>query len=117
MSKKGNPTPQERPLSQQELELLQTQNEQMQKGIAVAENQEARANEQNQIWKDNYLPLEVQMGGAPSEAEQYKYNQMLNNQMPRYAEDTSGVMDQPAPQPQQGGGSGKGTNRSGKGAR
>ena len=109
----------ERPQSSQELALLETQNVQLQKGIATAESQEARSNEQHQIWKDNYLPMEVQMGGQANPQEEARIDKMMDNQMPRYAEDTSGAYDRPAPQQPQAniGGSAKGSRGSAKGGR
>ncbi len=121
MSKKGGTTNVERPQSAQELQLLQTQSEQIQKGIAVAEQQEKRSSEQHQIWKDNYLPMEVQMGGQASPEQEASVNKMMDNQMPRYAEDTSGAYDRPQPQAQapqaQIGGGGKGGGGAKGGAR
>ena len=81
----------ERPQSAQELQLLETQNQMMQSGIAVAQDQEARSAEQHKIWKDNYLPVEVPIGKVNQKAYN-QHAQRLDNQMPQYAEDTSGVM-------------------------
>lgn len=86
----------ERPQSAQELQLLETQNENIQRGMAIAEEQDARSAEMHKNWKDNYLPMEVQQGGSnPSKS--FAGSQTLDNQMPRYAEDTSGVMNRQAP--------------------
>ena len=103
MGKKGDnkTVNQERPISQQELRLLETQNQQLQKGIAVAENQEARSQEQHDIWKDNYLVDEVYGDHRPTPQMEMSQGQILDNQMPKYAEDTSGVMNQKAPNPSQ----------------
>ena len=97
MGGKGSNTTQniERPLSQEELALYETQNEQLKKGIAIAQQQEDRAQRTQQIYEDNFLPMEVNMGGVADPAAEKKYNDMLDNQMPRYAEDTSGVMNAP----------------------
>ncbi len=109
MSKKGTTQNIERPQSAQELRLLETQNAMQQQAIGIAQQQEDRSNEQNKIWKENYLPMEVSMNGDPRGGQ--KEMDMLNNQMPRYAEDTSGAMDQKAPQRQA-----KGAGSNGKGA-
>ncbi len=97
----------ERPQSAQELALLETQNQQLQKGIAVAENQEARSQEQHEDWKRAYLPMETGMigsgatrengyqssgkGGVRTDGRMGEFRQQMDNQMPRYKEDTSGV--------------------------
>lgn len=94
MGKKGKNVTKnvERPLSQQELALLQTQNAQLQKGIAIANEQDKRSADQYNLWKQNYLPMEVQMGGvARDPAADKQYQQQLDNQMPKYAQDTSGA--------------------------
>lgn len=49
----------ERELSAQELQLLDTQNQQLEKGIAVAEQQEARAAEQYNNWQNTYQGIET----------------------------------------------------------
>lgn len=107
----------ERPQSAQELQLLQTQNQQLQKGIGVAEEQEARAQEQHQYWKDNYLSME---GGdyAGNSGSQNDINEMkkLDNQMPQYAEDTSGARGASQyMQPNKGGAKGTGGGQQGAG--
>ena len=94
----------ERPQSQQELRLLETQNAQLQKGIAVAENQEARSQEQYDQYKRDFLP-DMTMNGASARGNEDAMR-MMDNQMPDYAEDTSGARDstfnqQPQQQPQQ----------------
>ena len=94
-SSKGKVENIERPQSEQELALLDTQNKMIERGIITTEEQEARSAEQHKIWKDNYLPMEVTMGGVDAGGGQAQ-RQMLDNQMPRYAEDTSGVMGQQA---------------------
>ncbi len=98
MGKKGSNTTQniERPQSAQELALLETQNAMQQQAINVAQQQEDRSNEQHNLWKENYLPMEVAMNGDAGGGQAER--DMLDNQMPRYAEDTSGVMNQQVPQ-------------------
>ena len=83
MSKKGNTTIQQpamqaptqksdRVQSPDELRLLQTQNESLQSGIAIAEEQEARSRQMHDIWKETYLPVETGMiHGDASEANGY----------------------------------------------
>lgn len=60
-SSKGKTTNVERPQSAQELRLLETQNEQLAAGIAVAEEQEARSAEQYKEWQSAYAPMETGM--------------------------------------------------------
>ena len=94
----------ERQASAQELALWQTQADQIKKGIAVAEQQEARSAKQEARYERDFVP-DMSMNGASDQAMGQGMAE-LNNQMPRYAEDTSGVYDQPQAQaqPQQGGG-------------
>lgn len=51
----------ERPQSAQELRLLETQNAQLQAGIAVAQEQEKRSNAQYKEWQSAYAPMETGM--------------------------------------------------------
>ena len=81
----------ERPLSQQELALFATQNDMMQAGIGVAAEQEARSQEQHDYWKDNYLKMEG--GGSGNTPQDALAMKKLDQQMPNYREDTSGVRD------------------------
>ena len=104
MSKKGSTQNIERPQSAQELALLETQNDMQQQAIDVAKQQEGRSQEQYQTWKDSYLPMEVAMHGDPGGGQAQR--DMLDRQMPRYAEDTSGVMNQPQQTQQRSGGKG-----------
>ncbi len=112
MSKKGSTQNIERPQSAQELALLETQNDMQQQAIDVAKQQEGRSQEQYQTWKDSYLPMEVAMHGDPGGTAETRA--MLDRQMPRYAEDTSGVMSGQAPAPQQGTGAKGGQRPSGR---
>ncbi len=61
MGKKGDnkTTYEQRPLSSQELQLLQTQNKMMEAGIGVAQQQEDRSNAIYNDWKNNYLGIET----------------------------------------------------------
>lgn len=60
MGKKGGDTTyQERPLSAQELQLLNTQNEMLKAGIGVAQQQENRSNAIYDDWRNNYLGMET----------------------------------------------------------
>jgi len=72
MSKKGGstnviqtPAPtsmvSEREQSPDELRLLQTQNAALESGIAIAQEQEARARQTQDIWMETYLPIETGM--------------------------------------------------------
>lgn len=126
MGKKGKNTTtyQERPQSAQELKLLETQNQMTQAGIGIAREQEDRSQAQYDQWKDTYLPLETgamaaganrgngYQAGMQADPRASLFRQQLDNQMPRYAEDTSGVYGKQIPQvayaPQQ--------KRNGKGA-
>ena len=59
MSKKGGSTTyQERPLTEQELSLLSTQNDMMQQGIDIAKQQDARSQELYQDWRNTYRDME-----------------------------------------------------------
>jgi len=60
MSKKGVKN-YERDLSQQELQLLETQNTMMQSGIDIAQQAEDRSQAQYQDWQDSYRPVETGM--------------------------------------------------------
>lgn len=61
MGKKGGSSVQnyERPLSQQELQLLETQNQMLNAGIGIAQEQEARSADQYRQWQDTYEPIET----------------------------------------------------------
>lgn len=61
MGKKGGTSVQnyERPLSQQELTLLETQNQMLNAGIGIAQEQEARSADQYGQWQDTYEPIET----------------------------------------------------------
>lgn len=61
MGKKGNNVTQERPQSAQELGLMETQNQQLAAGIAIAREQEDRSREQYQNWQSSYEPMETGM--------------------------------------------------------
>lgn len=100
-SKKGQVTNQERPLSQQELKLMETQNLMQQQAINIAQTQENRAKKNQDIYEENYLPMEVQLGGREDKAEAYRQDAALDNQMPVYEEDSSGAREQGSPPPQQ----------------
>ena len=116
-SSKGSTTNVERPQSAQELALLETQNQQLAAGIDIAQQQEDRATETHNVWKNNYLPHEVQQV-APDPAAEARYASQLDSQMPMYAEDTSGArgIAQPQPQQRQGGGQGmQGGSKGGQG--
>ena len=118
MSKKGGDTQNyERPLSPQELALYETQNKQLEKGIAIAEEQEARSQDQYAQYNRDFLP-DLAMGTGNND----QYVAQMDRQMPNYAEDTSGARSQSfnyQPQPQGGakGAGGQSVPRSGaKGA-
>ena len=53
----------QRPLTTQELQLLSTQKDALNSGINIAKQQDERSAEQQNIWKQNYLPYEQQLGG------------------------------------------------------
>jgi len=61
MGSKGGGTVQnyERQLSQQELDLLETQNEMLNAGIGIAQEQENRSADQYQQWQNTYEPIET----------------------------------------------------------
>lgn len=61
MGKKGKNVYQERPQSTQELQLLNTQNQQLQAAIDVAKQQDNRAAEQYRHWQNAYQPIETGM--------------------------------------------------------
>lgn len=123
MGKKGGgstTTYQQRPLSAEEKRLIATQNEMYKQGIAVADRQDKRSEDQYRIWKENYLPMEVQMGGVADPRAEAKFNEQLDNQMPRYTEDTSGARPaykEPAPSVPRSSGGSKGGSNNTKGGR
>lgn len=61
MGKKGSnkTTYEERPLSAQELRLLETQNQMMQQGVNIAQQQEDRSQQMYGDWKNNYQGIET----------------------------------------------------------
>ena len=122
MSKKGSSTVEnyERELSPQELRLFETQNDQMQQAIDIYGKQENRSEEQYTDWKRAYLPAETGMisqgatrangyqGGVQGDGRSQLFQGQIDNQMPRYREDTSGVYNA-APMPNPQGGQAKGS--------
>lgn len=60
MSKKS-PSYHERELSQQELDLLETQNQMMQQGVDIAQQAENRSQDQYNQWRNTYEPIETGM--------------------------------------------------------
>jgi len=80
MSKKGT-TNYERELSQQELELLETQNQMMQQSVNIAQQAEDRSQDQYRQWQATYEPIETGMipQGATRETGYYAPQQAQSN--------------------------------------
>jgi len=73
----------ERQLSQQELQLLETQNQMMQQGIDIAQTAENRSESQYQDWQDTYRPVETGMipRGATRETGYRRPQPQMGNRM------------------------------------
>lgn len=77
MGKKGSSKTvyQERPQSAQELRLLETQNQMMQQGINIGQQQEDRSQAMYEDWKNNYQGIETgQIRGNAERANGYSQN-------------------------------------------
>jgi len=83
MGKKGNNVTEnyERPQSAQELRLLETQNQQLQAGVEVAKQQDARAGQMYQDWQNNYQGIETgEMSPTANRANGYSNNPNIVSQ-------------------------------------